>query len=448
MSLSAESTLRESLRQGTESRHRALEALPFFRKLTEGSLGGRAWAGYLDALRIVYGTLADLLPSGAPPLPLDALADDLTAMAPAGAPEGASGPPKSGEYPGFAPVARVRAQLLAHRLRVWAHEDPVAFPGAAWVLEGAALGARVQCREAERAGLARAWLLALSDRGRAGWRRQLEDLEAGRPGAAGRERIVEAAQQVFDDFHSVVRALDPILTGLERDMVHELNPHAGTHSVPHSTAVLEAALRAGETSWRRWPYYRERFGERGRAFTRSDSAWLATLVTRSRHRALGQVVWLADLLASRGMPRLLMEEHLVHLHEELAGVPFPADETGLGSDSPGNGVDADDPWGGLLEAARLLGARRLAVVPADSAAEASRAFDARVPPELAARLPRTGLLLAAALADEADGIRGAVPSLTGWLTDRRRFPRSWAAQVTRTVREGRERLEARVLRKA
>jgi heme oxygenase len=429
MSPSPGSTLREALRQGTESRHRSLEGLPFFRNLAEGTVDARAWAGYLEALRIVYGALAEVLPPGTPPLPLAALDRDLETAdrrIPASGTGEAGGAPV---YAGRAPVARVRAQLLAHRLRVLADHDPAALPGAAWVLEGAALGATVLRREAEAAGRERAWLSALSARGRKGWRHQLELLESGGSDLGARERMIEAARGVFDDFASVVRALDPVLDGLERDMVHELNPHAGMHRVPRSEAVLEAALRAGERSWRRWPYYAERFGERGRAFTRSDSAWLTTLASLPRPRALEQVVWLADLLASRGMPRLLMEEHLAHLHEALSGVTLPPEEA-----RPG------DPWEVLLEAAELLAARRTSVVSARSAEGVARRFDARVPATLRDRLPRTGLLLAAALADEADGIRSAVPSLVRWLGDPGRFPKPWVDEVNRTVRAGRKRL--------
>ena len=49
----------------------------------------------------------------------------------------------------------------------------------------------------------------------------------------------------------------------------------------------------------------------------SDSGWLATLPGLSAAAVEHQVRWLGTLLAARGMPRLLMEEHLVVLHDEL-----------------------------------------------------------------------------------------------------------------------------------
>jgi heme oxygenase len=418
--------LHTAIRQATDARHRALEALPFFQGLAGDEVNPRAWAGYLEALRIVYGALDEVLPAGAPGLPLDILDLDLesaTLRAADAAPvmqDGTSG------TRGHAPVARVRAQLLAHRIRVLAAEDPDALAGTVYVLEGAALGARVLWKQARAAGRESRWLQALAERGGEAWEGFLDTLGDLEPDAATKARILDAAVRTFDDFASVGRALEPLLDGLERDMANELNPHAGAHPIPSDPAILEASLRAGERSWEDWPYYRERYGDRGRAFTRSDSAWLTTLGSTATPRALEEIVWLADLLASRGMPRLLMEAHLKVLHEELMAVDPEAAGT--------------DRWGFLVEAAELLGARRRAHVTDRSADGIARRFDERVPDVLAARLPGTGRLLAAALADEADGLRGAVRSLESWLADPDRFPKTWIDEVQRTVRTGRKRL--------
>jgi hypothetical protein len=199
-----------------------------------------------------------------------------------------------------------------------------------------------------------------------------------------------------------------------------LNPEAGSHSVCDNPEELAAALRAGERTWETFPYYAQRYGDRGRAFTRSDSAWIVTLV-RSPGTVDAQVLWLGSVLASRGMPRWLLEVHLEHLHEELAGA------------LPGRrGVYAS-----LQRAAEMLARRRRAQIP-DAAFQAiERALDERADRAWIARLPRTGALIAAAVADERDGISRAVPSLAAWLADQTRFSERWVEAALRTIEEAR-----------
>jgi len=56
-----------------------------------------------------------------------------------------------------------------------------------------------------------------------------------------------------------------------------LNPEAGEHPIsahPGEQAAAEAATRL---SWKEFPYYAKRYGERGWRFSLSDSGWLQTL---------------------------------------------------------------------------------------------------------------------------------------------------------------------------
>jgi heme oxygenase len=447
-------SFRQRLRAATDPLHRELEATPFFAALAGGEAPGggaagdagagagaggdeagevalRSYAGHLEAMRVIYRALEALRP-GDIPFPLSALDDDLTSLGDRLPAPGAGG---------FAPVARVRAQLLAHHLRVLAHRDPRALLGAAYVLEGAGLGARILHPRAvhlftsaagEEGGAS--WLGALAARGPSAWRAFLPELEAAGGDQGAEEAITEAARDTFGHLASVARALHPLQEVPERDreglVLRELNPLAGVHPVPREAEVLDAALRAGERSWEAWPYYEARYGERGRAFTRSDSAWLVTLASLPRERAVEQIVWLADLLSHRGMPRILMEEHLRILHEELS------------SESPSSLEGSGDPWRLLLDAAELLEGRRLAVLSERESRGIERRFRARVPAEVACRIPGAGRLLAAALADEADGLPAAVQALEKWLADPERFPDAWVAEVGRTIRAVRKRLLA------
>lgn len=210
-----------------------------------------------------------------------------------------------------------------------------------------------------------------------------------------------------------------------RDPISQLNFEAGSHAVPEDPVELAAALRAGERSWARFPYYAARYGERGRRFTRSDSAWLATIVGSDVPVVEQRILWLGGLLAARGMPQWLLELHLEVLHDELcAAVPARRDD-----------------YATLLAGAALLRGLRERHLGPDGLAAHTAAFAARVGPEWDARLPETGGLIAAAVADEAAGVARAVASLVAWLCEPPRFPTRWISAVEATLTEARLQVE-------
>ena len=208
-----------------------------------------------------------------------------------------------------------------------------------------------------------------------------------------------------------------------RAPVAALNPEAGLHRIPTDPRELRAALRAGERTWRRFPYYERRYGERGRSFTRSDSAWIVTLAEHPATVAEKHLRWLGTLLAARGMPRWLLETHLDALYEELV------------AEAP----EKQAAYERLRHVARVLGEERRRHVDDATTASVSEEFDRRAGPELCAGLPETGALLAAAVADERAGIERAVPSLLEWIADPVRFPPAWIEAVHWAVNEARAR---------
>ena len=183
---------------------------------------------------------------------------------------------------------------------------------------------------------------------------------------------------------------------------------------------LAAAEQAGERSWAAWPYYGRRYGERGRQFTRSDSAWIATLPGWPAAVVERQLRWLGALLAARGMPRLLLEEHLRVLHEELvATVPERAAQ-----------------YASLLQVADRLRSEREAAMPERELRRLETGFDDLLGGAMEDDL-RAGALIAAAVADERAGVPQAVASLLDWLADPARFPAVWLAAVEQTLRRAR-----------
>jgi len=190
------------------------------------------------------------------------------------------------------------------------------------------------------------------------------------------------------------------------------NSEAGNHPLPGDPREVQAALRAGQECWARFPYYGLRYGDRGERFTRSDSGYLAALAAEPEPVVLEQVLWLGNVLASRGMPTWLLESHLDLLHRALAAAAPERAERYLK----------------LERAAATLRLRRLGQVSAQRVADLAADFRARVGAEpWAARLPEAGELLVAAVADERGGTAHAVPSLLSWFADPARFSPTWIA---------------------
>ncbi|WP_437817601.1 hypothetical protein [Sorangium sp. So ce1078] len=202
---------------------------------------------------------------------------------------------------------------------------------------------------------------------------------------------------------------------------HPLNPEAGSTPVPDDPREVAAALRAGELSLGFSPYYGFRYGERGRRFTGSDSAFLVTLATHTRPVVERQIRWLAGLLSNRGMPSVLLEQHLRVLHRTLCRA------------LPRRAASYDR----LLEAAELLRETRRAHLSDDACRAISLSFarEAGLPPTRLAL--GTGWLLAGAVADERAGIPSAVTSVASWFTDPGLFPPTFISAVQRTLAEAR-----------
>lgn len=181
-----------------------------------------------------------------------------------------------------------------------------------------------------------------------------------------------------------------------------LNPEAGYVSIPDDPREVDAALRAGRVTYRIFPYYAWRYGDRGERFTRSDSGWLARLGRYDPPRIRDQVAWLASVLSNRGMPSYLLEVHLRVLSRILSRtVPDRAGQHAR-----------------LAEAADGLQAARRSRFPEGDFRAMPDAFADRLGPVGPRSLLRgAGLLVVAAVADERAGIPGAVGSLLEWLAD-------------------------------
>ena len=415
-------TLMEELKAATQPAHRQLETAPFFSALAAGQLPLESYVGQLRALAVIHGVLEQALASCADPrigsvwnremrkLPL--LQNDLRFFEPrtvANVKEGVDATLKAAE-----------------RLRLLSVERPLALLGCVYVLEGSTLGATVLRPLVARAFLLRgeeglAYLHNYGTEVQARWAQFQQHMNQLSLSADERGQIVKAAGDFFQQLDSVFRALYPFSPKSKVCLVTSINPDAGWHAMPADAREVQAAIRAGDLCWERYPYYEQRYGERGRRFARSDAAWQATLYHYEPAYINDQVHWLGHVLAGRGMPTFLLADQLEILVEELAAA-IPEKRSAYEKLLPA--------------AAELRESRRRHLTDAQIQAIAT-GFDRAVGPEWSARFPHTATLLACAVADELEGSELAVDSLRLWMTDATRFPAAWIAAVEATLARAR-----------
>jgi heme oxygenase len=406
----------QTLRRQTAAQHHQLHALPFFAALDSNELALASYVGQLRAMAIVHAAMERALAGlraesvvsvwREPMKRLPELLEDLDSF--------------KGQSASAAPAATKAALEWADAIRIASVEDPVRLLGHFYVLEGATLGAmtlRTRVARAFHLVAARGLRYLSHNEGREqlcfndfGARMDALPLDE-----AAQERVVAAAQECFEYLLRIFHALHPANPKTLVPQATSLNPEAGSHAIPTDPREIDAAVRAGEKCLARIPYFAARYGERGRRFTSSDSAWLATLSELDEPRAIAQVFWLGRVLAARGMPRLTLEIHLELLFRELVGaVP-----------------EKRHHYDKLLHAARALRAARCRVI--DDARFESLAGEFETTVGAAAALRGIGMLLVAAVSDAADGVPNAVESLAGWLTEPTRFPPRWIEAVRSTL---------------
>lgn len=222
----------------------------------------------------------------------------------------------------------------------------------------------------------------------------------------------------------VAEAVASVVAGLERRHSGEavdagvVNADAGRHEIVTDATLLRAGVRASQRSYDATPYYRLRYGGRGARFASTDTAWLISLAEHDEDHTVRQVRWLARVLASRGMPSLLLEQHVSALTAELLSVA------------------GEDAAGSLPVAADALATTRRQRVDDDLLARA----DAWAEEALGSDLPfrGTGLLLAAATADALAGVTTDDTPFVGWLT----YPERVRPETADRIAEVRLRIRA------
>jgi heme oxygenase len=409
----------ERIRAKTDAIHERLEQMPYAKAVLEGSIPLSSYVSFLRAVSVVHEELQRALAS---------VADEGQAQALRTAVGGkviergsllAKDLADLNADPLRLDGASLQALVVGQQMRLAALREPLALLGHAYVLEGSQLGGLVQHAALERRPeFQQGGLRYLASGDKRDYGELVRRLEAAVATDDEVDALVRGAVAHFEGFERILRAVDPARG--ERRLAEEMNADAGDHPAPRDLREMQAALRAGERSWRESPYYLARYGERGMRYTRSDSAWLVTLARQEEAVVERQIAWLARVLAARGMPTLLLERHLEILHGELA------------RELPANAL----AYGHLQRAANRLREQRLGAIPRFHAlAEGAKPQLEGGPLDPA----EAAQLLIAAAADEKRELPTAVASLTSWLCDPARATPAFvaaAASLLAAVRAG------------
>jgi heme oxygenase len=225
--------------------------------------------------------------------------------------------------------------------------------------------------------------------------------------------IIEAAHEAFAGLEELYKALYPLDKTEKSFHVTRINPEAGNHPMPDDKHEIQAALKASDRGWTEFPYYEHRYGERGKRFSDSDTCWLVTLTRLDQESMQRQIEWIGRVLATRGMPQIMLEKTLKYLHEELT-IAIP---------------DNTATYDKLLTSAEILRKARTQLISEKELESLSNEFDQFAGAELSKQFKNTGRLLVASVVDEKNGITGAISALQEWVTDEARFPNTWISGV-------------------
>jgi hypothetical protein len=318
------------------------------------------------------------------------------------------------------------ALTIAADIRLQSVENPIGLIGYLYVLEGSSQGARLLVPHIQE-GLGLDYdhgLAYLTDHGQSSeeeWPDLAERLNRIPLEAQEQEVAVNSAMDLFQGLLEVFQPLHPID---EDDLGYRsasLNPEAGTHPVPKDPAAIDAVLRASERALAECPYFVSRFGRRGFSFSDSDGAWLASLADLDLQSMHDQVGWLGEVLAARGMPRVLLQRHLEILAEELEA----------------SAAENKDRCERLLRVADHMARSRRSLLTREKALGLVRSFEEQAGSEQNGLAREIGKLVVEAAVDEADGLTNAVHSLVEWAAAPDRFSGRWIEAVDTLVAQAR-----------
>jgi heme oxygenase len=410
--------LHEVLKAKTGPLHEQLESLPFFEAVRAHTLPNVSIVSFLRCLAIIHAVLdrrlaqlaehpvAQLRDATSPKLPL--LMADLAVL-------------DATSLPGVDPALRSALEYADDILR---ETDSLNLIGPLYVLEGSQNGSIALRRDYARclnvADEQLSYLGCYGSATAARWDTFLDALGALSLDDGQRERIAASAVGCFECLEGICAAAYPYAPKDLKYHAVAMNFEAGDHAIPQDPVEIDLALRAGKATWEAFPYLDQRYGERGRRFTSSDSCWLVTLTHAPGPDAATKALdWLRAVLATRGIPTVILEAHLRTIRQAIA-LEFPEQR---------NMRAQFDPFLSNREAERRI------YLGAAGEPELIDAFNRRLQACGGLKVASAADLIASAWLDERCGIAGALPALHHWVTDAGRFSKDWIVDINELLAE-------------
>lgn len=404
------------LKEETAPIHERLEKLPFFRALRDGSLPRAPIVNFLRSLSIIHAVLersvsqttaervAKLGSQIMPKVPL--LVADLELL-------------DAQRLPSITPAIQSSLEFGAEILRD--ASNPLSLLGVLYVLEGSQNGGAVlkktyaRCLQVGPEQVAYFGCYAGATASK--WHALVQSLDALALKDAEMQVVARSAIASFEWFERICAALYPYAAQNLAYHVAAINFEAGSHTMPQNPLEIELALRAGRKAWEAYPYLACRFGERGKRFTSSDSCWLVALTRLPVDEVTKNLKWLRTVLATRGLPTVILEGHLKEISLALRAELHRA-------------LDEASPFDRFL---CELEAERARFGPAQAFVDLLEQFESLLGACPGFRLDGAAKLIASAWVDESAGVRGALAATQNWLADPARFSSAWVAQVNGMV---------------
>lgn len=410
----------DRLKKETQANHSKLESLPYFGALMAHRLPLECYVNQLRALAIIHGVLENEI-ANAEDQHLMAVWDDEFRKLPLLEQDSAFFKPRVALS---AASSNQAALAMADKIRLRRVENPLSLLGYLYVLEGSTLGNRMHRPDISKTfhleGLTGcAYYASYGDQVQSHWSRFSRNVNAAITDESFHDAIIQAAHEAFAGLERLYTALFPLDETEKSLHVTQINPEAGNHPTPDDQREIDAALQASDRAWNEYPYYEKRYGQRGKRFSDSDLCWLATLVEFDREIVRAQIEWLSRVLATRGMPSILLEKTLLYLYEELS-MAIP---------------EKEPHYQKLRMAADFLKAKRTHIIPETDFQALANEFEQAIGPEMADAFRNTGDLLLSAFTDEQNGIQGAVLSLREWLTNAECFSGEWIDAVNAILKK-------------
>jgi heme oxygenase len=405
------SDLHSQLRAETAGSHKRLESLPFYSALQAGQLSRQSLITFVRCLAIIHAVLehefltttnATIRGFWDPKFKkLSFLMQDLKEIS-------------CEDLPDIVPATQAALQL-ADRIILDQSSSPLALIGYLYVLEGSQNGGRhLKVAFAKVLDLDPKQLTYFGhygDRTAEVWLTFTQRLNALALTAPEEKAVAAGASVAFEMFEKILGGVYPFSPEQLRFQVTAVNPEAGQHAIPQNPVEIGIALRSGIKAWNKYPYLDMRYSERGVRFTGSDSCWLATLYRYNFESMRKNISWLRKILATRGIPTIILESHLTELYAEfLSCLPERANE-----------------FQKYEEMIRELQTERFRLLPPEALRDLESEFVPRFNNCPGPKLSSASTLIVSARLDEQSGIAGARDAVMQWVYMPGRFSDEWIA---------------------